>query len=121
MDFPFAVRIWFVTAIGKLVFTLRLIQGTCTVTVELAGAEASVGTMPIVPDFIRGMANWVLEKCVRGPGRLGGFVTGNLASYRDWLLAGSIVHPGIQHYTPSRKFCRIQQPQSNLDAALTYY
>ncbi|KAL9116589.1 MAG: hypothetical protein Q9187_006886 [Circinaria calcarea] len=87
-------------AINPWVFPSQVVFGTCTVTVELADAEDSSDTVWISPDFIRGMANWVLEQCVRKPGRLGGFVTGNLANYRDLLLAQYLVNPTSWHHAP---------------------
>ena len=56
------------------------------------------------------MANWVLEECVRGSGRLGGFVTGKLDNYRDWLLTESLNDLDAQHRPPFRELTNLFDP-----------
>ncbi|KAL8823065.1 MAG: hypothetical protein Q9191_006211 [Dirinaria sp. TL-2023a] len=69
--------------------------GTCTVTVELAGPAASnTNSINLVPDQIRGMAGYVIQRC---PG--GGDMTHNYANFAGGL--GGYVTSGLENILES--------------------
>ena len=80
---------------------------------ELAGADYGHGSLLINPVFIRGMANWVLEQCVRGSDRLGGFVTARLDNYRNWLFVQALVDTPGQSLPAFRELANLFGPPLN--------
>ena len=62
---------------------LHLNLGECVVSVELAGPSLPA-MYAVSPDTIRGMAGWVINKCVHDSGT-GGFVTHNIGAMLQFL------------------------------------
>ena len=69
------------------------------VSLELSG-PASLQTIELRPNDIRGMAGYVIDDCVRAGGGQGGFVTGLLQGMIDYALDPSSRFP----YLPYRKY-----------------
>ena len=64
---------------------LKSYSGDCDVSVEIAGpASHLVRDFSISPDTIRGMAGWVIDRCVTHLS-IGGFVTGSLENMVDYV------------------------------------
>ena len=63
-----------------------LCSGTCMIQVDVAGPRLPA-TYNIAPNSIRAMANEVLDECVTGPDKLGGFATSDLQVMSGWITA----------------------------------
>ena len=56
------------------------------IQIDLAGPRLP-RTYDIIPDDIRHMADVVLNSCVTGPSKIGGFATSDLQVMNGWITA----------------------------------
>lgn len=81
-EFSYAVH----SGIGPHALPLTKRYGTCMIQVDLAGPRLP-RTYDIIPDDIRALADVVLESCVAGPSKIGGFATSDLQVMSGWITA----------------------------------
>lgn len=81
-EIPFAVH----TGIGPHALPLSKSYGTCMVQVDVAGPRLPL-TYDIAPDYIRHLADEVLNSCIKGPFEVGGFATSDLQVMSGWITA----------------------------------
>ena len=56
------------------------------ITLEQAGPSPHPGLIMLSPDDVRGMAGYVVQKCVTDGGGVGGFVTSGFSNMVDYVL-----------------------------------
>ena len=88
-------------------------SGSCSVTIEVAGPVE--GTYyNIAPSTIRGLAGWVIDRCIISSHGIGGFVTYELSSFIDPIVGSTVERfpemalrksPPSIHVTPTGTDC----------------
>ena len=79
--------------------------GSCAISVEYAGPEyATPSFVELVPEEIRGMAGFIINKCPSQEAGMGGFVTGHIQWLVDFMQHYANVEFGLE--TASSPGCK---------------
>ena len=69
---------------------LNNVLGSCFISVEVGGPTFP-DSISIVPNTLRSMASWVIDRCLITAGGMGGFVTHGFSNMVDYIITHGLI------------------------------